>query len=85
MITISHKDAITVFPRGRFHIVDNIYFENGGFFSNTRVVARLFTEDEIAVSPGDTICCDGDGFSVIAVRDNRKNTTVPHWKIIARG
>lgn len=69
----------------RVHTTENIYFENGGIFPNTRAYIRVMTTDGVNVRRGDEFIYDGMRFTVVGVKDNRRRTTLPHWKITARG
>ena len=85
MIKILHDGVLYEYPEVRVHITDNIYFENGGFFPNTKAVARIFTSSGIPAAVGDTLLYENSQFVIAGIRDRRRHTTVPHWKITARG
>ncbi len=85
MIKILHGDAVHEYANISLHTSENIYFENGGFFPNTKATLRIMTADEVCVSKGDTLMTDFGDFTIVGVRDNRRCTSIPHWKITARG
>ena len=85
MTGIIHDGEFIKFPDISFHTTENIYFENGGYFPNTKAVMRIMTRERIDVTLGDIMILDGEEFRIVGIRDNRHHTTVPHWKISGRG
>lgn len=101
-VTVWHYDEESDIPIRKTYIgmVENSakkITKNGikqkGFYFGDSMSVRIFTDDEINITPGDYICCGeyiytypdrNNSQKIVEVRDNRRGGN-PHWRILCGG